>query len=115
MCVTIERKKASWSLPQTEGNYLCATAYTRRLWYRLFYVLSLTHVGSGLRAAVPETFAMIVGRMVRGPSMIGTKIVPSRDHGTSSTAAYPSMASVAGGWQDGSLGLEADIVAISAV
>src|SRR5262249_32674351 len=35
------------------------------------------------------------------------KMLPSRDHGTSSTAAYPSMASVAGGWR--SLGPLADM------
>jgi hypothetical protein len=33
------------------------------------------------------------------PSTFGVKILPPLDHGTSSTAAYLSMASVAGGWQ----------------
>ena len=46
-------------------------------------------------------WSQVDGRWSDGsrPSTIGAKMLPSRDHGTSSTAAYPSMASVAGGWR----------------
>jgi hypothetical protein len=52
--------------------------------------------GSRLRTTDPETLRD--GRWSDGsrPSTIGAKMLPSRDHGTSSTAAYPSIASCVG-------------------
>jgi hypothetical protein len=50
-----------------------------------------------------ETFAMVDGRDTDD----WDENCASREHGTSSTAAYPSMASVAGGsrrWQPGAIG-----------